>query len=105
MNELLKVKEYKAKYEVRIKTKNSRGEPMWITLGNRSDDFEEIVAQLNSILAQWGSQLPPLGFTFELPKELKEFVYVCPTCKTEIPAGELEEEKVKLYCPKCKDWR
>jgi hypothetical protein len=101
--ELLKIKEYKARFEIRIKTKNQKGESIWILLGNKSDSFEEITSQLNSILEKWGCELPKLEFAVE--EKPKEFVYVCPGCGTQVPCGDMEAEKLKLFCSVCRDWR
>jgi DNA-directed RNA polymerase subunit RPC12/RpoP len=98
-DEILKVKEFKAKFEIRKKT----GKGDYVVIGLRSDDWNEVTKEFDRITKKWEMGIEPISVEIEVKP--KEFVYVCPDCKTEIPVGDMEVEKIKLFCSNCKTWK
>jgi hypothetical protein len=98
-------REFKSKFLVRVKARMKDGTWSWLELSNRSEDFNEIVSQLNKIIKEWNLEISPLSFEVSVEEKPKEFVYVCPDCKTKIPAGDMQTEKLKLFCSNCKTWK
>jgi hypothetical protein len=99
-DEILKVKEFRGKFEIRKKV----GKGDYVVIGLRSDDWNEILTEFDRIAGKWNLGIEPISAEIKIEK-LKEFVYVCPTCKAEVPAGDMQSEKLKLFCPNCKAWK
>ena len=101
-DDLLKIKDWRAKFNIRVKAPTNATKGFaWIELGNKSDNFDEIVSQLNALIDKWGIHIEKIETAREVPVE---YFYQCLDCKNEVPAEESMPIKERMYCNNCKNW-